>query len=258
MTSPAMYGPQRHRQILDALARDGRVSVAALAEQFDVTTETIRRDLEQLASRDLLVRVHGGAVAASTTIAEPDLATRATTNVEAKTRIGIAASALLPRDASAPVLVDAGSTTAALVPHLAGRTGLVLTHGLEVASRALAVAGPPVHLLPGRLRPSTGAAVGADTVDALSRLTPEVAFLGCNGVDLDGASTPDTEEAAVKAAIVRRARRRVLLADASKFGVQHLVTFAPLDAFDALVTDSEPSADLREALTAARIEVVVA
>lgn len=253
-----MYAPERHRQVLASLEASGRVSVTDLAAEFGVTTETIRRDLDTLDERGLLMRVHGGAVARRTEDLEPDLESRRGTNIRAKQRIAEAAAAFLPTDPQAAVQLDAGTTTLALVPHLAGRPGGIVTHALDVASAALALQGPPVHLLPGLLRHGTGAAVGADTVDAVRALQPEVAFLGCNGFDASTLSTPDPSEGAVKSAIVEQAGRRILLADSSKAGQRLLVAFARTAQLDVLITDSGLPDSTREELSAAEIEVVLA
>lgn len=251
-----MYAEQRHRQILDAITASGRVGASALADRFDVTTETIRRDLDQLADRGLLVRVHGGAVAPRTTVVEPDLAARTAENTEAKRRIAAAARELLPTDRGASIALDAGSTTAQLVPHLSGRHGTVVTHALSIAQAAIGVPGLPVLLLPGRVRPETGAAVGAATVDALRALAPDIAFLGCNGLDSDAFTTPDADEAAVKATIVERSARRIVLADSSKAGTRHLVAFAQLADVDVVVTDAGLPEEIATSLIENGIEVI--
>ena len=185
-----MYARERQRQILEELSRTGRVAVTDLSAQFDVASETVRRDLDQLAERGHLVRVHGGAVPRRTTDVEPDLDTRRVTNIGAKRRIGGAAAALLPEDPRSAVLLDAGSTTAELLPHLAGRRGPVITNAPAIAQGALVHTDLEVHVLPGRVRPTTAAAVGSSTVDALRALHPEVVFLGCNGLDLEHLTTP--------------------------------------------------------------------
>lgn len=253
-----MYARERRRQILDALAESGRVAVTDLAAQFTVTTETIRRDLDQLAAHELLDRVHGGAVAHRDGEVEPDLDARRITHIEAKRRIALAAASLLPEDPRAAVLLDAGSSTGELLPHLAGRRGPVITNAPAIAQGALRHTDLAVHVLPGRVRPATEAAVGAATVDAVRLLHPEVVFLGCNGLAAEGLSTPDPDEAAVKSAMARSASRRVVLADSSKFERPHLVTFAALSEIDALVTDTEPPAALRAALAEAGVQVVTA
>lgn len=253
-----MYAQQRQRQILDSLEASHRVSVSDLADRFGVAAETVRRDLDDLQRRDLLVRVHGGAVARRSAVLEPDLRSRHETNPEVKQRIGAAAAALLPDDPQASVLLDAGSTVSALAPRLSERDGVVITHSLDIAQALLALSGPEVHLLPGRLRPGTGAAVGVAAVDAVRRLRPEVAFLGCNGFDEESLYTPDPDEGAVKSAIMARAARRIVLADSSKARTHHLVAFADMAEVDVLVTDDGLPPDLHEALLATGVEVVLA
>lgn len=251
-----MYARERQRQILDTLAQSGRVAVTDLSAQFDVATETVRRDLDQLAGQGALTRVHGGAVPRSTTEVEPDLESRRTTNVDVKRRIATAAARLLPADPGAAVLIDAGSTTAELLPHLAGRRGPVITNAPAIAQGALVHTDLEVHVLPGRVRPTTQAAVGSTTVDAMRLLHPEVAFLGCNGLDGEGFTTPDPDEAAVKDAMVRSAGLRVVLADSSKAGSRHLVTFARAADIDTLVTDDGLPPEVLRRLTDAGVEVI--
>ena len=253
-----MYARERQRQVLDALAASGRVAVTDLSSRFEVTTETIRRDLDQLSQQGLLTRVHGGAVPLRRGAVEPDLADRRTTNIEAKQRIAAAAASLLPADPRAAVLLDAGTTTAELLGHLSGRTGPLITNAPAIAQGALAHTDLEVHVLPGRVRPTTEAAVGSSTVDALRTLHPQVAFLGCNGLDEEGLTTPDPDEAAVKAAMVRSAERRVVLADATKLGARHLVTFAAPGEVDILVTDAAVPTALDGMLREAGVEVITA
>lgn len=251
-----MYAEQRQKLIHDAVTETGRAAVAELAERFEVTTETIRRDLEQLSQAGLLVRVHGGAVARRTAVTEPDVATRSSTNTAAKRRIAAAARALLPDDRSASVLLDSGTTTAELVPHLRGRTGPILTNSVDIAAGVLALPGTDLHLLPGRVRGATHAAVGADTVAALRTLQPDVAFLGCNGVTAEGLTTPDPDESAVKAAMIRCAALRVVLADSSKILARRLSLFAAPEDIDVLVTDRDLPAPLHAQFTSYDIEVI--
>jgi len=251
-----MYAQERQRQILEALERTGRVAVAELAEHFDVTTETIRRDLDHLSADGLILRVHGGAVPRRTAVAEPDLETRRATNTDVKRRIAAAVADLLPRDADASILLDAGTTTAELLPHLAGRRGPVITNAPAIAQGALAHTGLEVQILPGRLRGTTQAAVGATTVAALGVLHPDVVVLGCNGLGPDGFTTPDPDEAAVKAAMVAAAGLRIIVADSSKAGARTLVTFATAADVDTLVTDTGLSDDAMRQLTEEGIEVV--
>lgn len=244
----------------ELVARRGRVSVNELAREFEVTTETVRRDLSLLESRRMVRRVHGGALPVdSFTMLEQLLSDRDAANIEAKHRIATAAVALLP-DAEATIVLDAGSTTvrvAELLPR--DRQLTVFTHAVPVAARLADVAQVELHLLPGRVRPNTQAAVGVETVDALSRIRADVAFVGTNGLTLaHGLSTPDQTEAATKSAIVRCAQRVIVVADSSKIGQERTIRFASLSDVDVLVTDDGIGDDRRADLEAAGLEVVVA
>ncbi len=256
----SMYAEERQQAMAQLVAAHGRLSVSAIAEQYDVTTETVRRDLSALERMGLVRRVHGGAVPAhSLAVIESALGERDAANTDQKDRIAHAALDQLP-PAGSTVLLDAGSTTnrlATLLPRDLRLT--VVTHAVPVAARLAGSPSIELHLLPGRVRPTTQAAVGTETVAALTDLRADVLFLGTNGLSLDyGLSTPDRDEAATKRAMVASARRVVVLADASKIGVESALRFATLEEIDVLVTDSAISAADRQALTHAGIEVVVA
>jgi len=238
----------------------GRISVVELAERYEVTTETVRRDLSILEDRHLIRRVHGGAVPADAlTLIEMGLPDRDVSRIEQKQRIAAAAVDLLPR-ADSTVIIDAGSTTARLARLLPPNLRItVVTHAVPIAAQ---LAGSPqveLHLLPGRVRRHTHAAVGAETVEALDSIRADLAFVGTNGITLEhGLSTPDRTEAAVKRAIIDRARRVVVLADSSKVGVERTMKFGELADVDTLVTDKEIETSDRRAFERAGVEVITA
>ncbi|WP_245734831.1 DeoR/GlpR family DNA-binding transcription regulator [Nocardioides exalbidus] len=242
------------------ISRRGRLSVVQLSEEFDVTTETVRRDLSTLDRMGLVRRVHGGAVpAGSLTVIESGIGERDQSNTQAKEAIATAALALLPAPDSV-VVIDAGSTTSRFAAALPRDHRLtVVTHAVPVATRLAGLPQIELHLLPGKVRPATHAAVGADTVGALAELRADVAFIATNGITVGhGLTTPDSDEAASKRAMIACARRTVVLADSTKFGVETAVRFATLDSVDVLVTDSDIEAADRRALENAGIEVVIA
>ncbi|BDV30892.1 DeoR/GlpR family DNA-binding transcription regulator [Microbacterium terricola] len=260
-----MYAMERQTLIEQELVDQGRVSVVSLARRFDVTTETVRRDLAQLESAGALRRVHGGAVVAErSSTAETPLATRMRHAGAAKSAIARRCVELLPPDFHGSLYLDAGTTTAAIAAALATRpSGArpidIVTHSMALAHALAGAPGIGLTVIGGRVRGITAAAVGADTVRAIEQLRPDIAFVGVNGISAGfGLSTPDPDEAAVKTAIVAAARRTVVAADAGKHGRELLVSFAPLRAVDVLVTDVAPAADLAEALADADAEVLVA
>jgi DeoR family fructose operon transcriptional repressor len=262
-----MYAEERQERVAQLIGSHGRVSVIDLAGSFDVTAETVRRDLAQLESHGILRRVHGGAVAPSrTSRVEESVSARSDRNSAAKARIAEVASALLPSSFSGAVAVDAGTTTGLLAEHIARwrpdaphRSLVVITNAIPIASIVGTNPDVEVQLLGGRLRGITGAAVGAATLAQLGRMRPDIAFLGANGLHAEfGLSTPDQEEAAVKSAYVAGARRTVALVDDSKLGEEALMRFAGLDDLDTLITSAQPDRRLASALTDAEVEVMVA
>ncbi len=224
-----------------------------------MTTETVRRDLSSLERAGLVRRVHGGVVPANAlSVLEVGVTDRDRSSVHEKDRIAIAALQFVPDHGS--VVLDAGTTTSRLAGLLPVDQRLeVVTHAVPIAARLAGLPAIGLHLLPGRVRTTTQAAVGEDTVEALSRLRTDVAFVGTNGISTGhGLSTPDHSEAAVKRAIVTGARRVVLLADAGKLGLEHMVRFADLGDVDVMVTDSRADRDQLAPYREAGIEVVVA
>jgi DeoR family transcriptional regulator, fructose operon transcriptional repressor len=255
-----MYAEERQQAIARLVSERGRVSVNQLAREYDVTTETVRRDLSTLERLGLVRRVHGGVVPpASLSFMEAGLRERDQVNTEVKERIARAALDQLPPSGGA-IVIDAGSTTHRLASLLPPELELtVFTHAVPIAARLAGQRQIDLRMLPGRVRRTTQAAVGADTVGALAELRVDVAFLGTNGVTAGhGLTTPDPDEAAVKRALVRSGRSVVALADASKFGIENAVRFAEPAEIDVLVTDRGASPSDRRALAKAGIEVVVA
>ncbi|GAA5148441.1 DeoR/GlpR family DNA-binding transcription regulator [Nocardioides marinquilinus] len=254
-----MYAEERQQAMAQLVAASGRLSVVELAERYDVTTETVRRDLSALERMGLVRRVHGGAVPASSlAVIESALTERDQASTAEKERIAQAALELLP--AGGTVLLDAGSTTSRLAGLLPRELRLtVYTHAVPVAARLASSGNAELHLLPGRVRATTQAAVGADAVESLGRLRADVAFLGTNGLSVaHGLSTPDSDEAATKRAMVRAARQVVVLADASKIGADAPVRFADLADVDVLVTDATIDELDRKEIEGAGVTVVVA
>ncbi|WP_434812072.1 DeoR/GlpR family DNA-binding transcription regulator [Microbacterium sp. bgisy189] len=256
-----MYATERQDLIERLVGSDGRVAVIDLAARFGVTTETVRRDLDLLERAGLVRRVHGGAVAPErVSTAESSVIERTARHTGAKRAIAAAVIATLPPGGS--IYLDAGTTTAAVAALLADRRGAapveVVTHSMAVAQILAGVPGVALTAIGGRVRGLTAAAVGSETVSAITRLRPDVAIVGANGLTAAfGVSTPDPDEAAVKRAVVDSSRRVVVAADSSKFGAELLVSFAALSAIDVLATDVAPPGPLAGSLAEADVEVLL-
>ena len=255
-----MYAEERQQAIADLLSLRGRLSVTELAAEYDVTTETVRRDLSLLERAGVVRRVHGGAVPAEAlTVLESRVDDRDRARAAEKERIARAALELLPR-AGGSLLLDAGTTTARLAAMLPRDLSLtVITNAVPIAARLAGMSNVELLLLPGRVRATTLAAVGESTVEALRTVRTDVAFLGSNGLSAaHGFSTPDPSEAAAKRAMVAAAQKVVVLLDSSKIGRENTVRFAEVRDVDVIVTDDGIADRDLTWLREQDIEVVVA
>jgi DeoR family transcriptional regulator, fructose operon transcriptional repressor len=254
-----MYAEERQEAIAALVLARGRASVAELASAYDVTTETVRRDLAALDRAGVLRRVHGGAVPVRALhLVEPGVGERETTRAGQKDLIAAAALEFFPLS-GASVLLDAGTTTARIAARIpTDRDLVVVTNSVPVAARLAPMPTVTLQLLGGRVRGLTQAAVGEQALRALDTLRVDIAFIGTNAISVrHGLSTPDHEEAAVKRAMVNAANYVVVAADSSKVGREDLVSFAPLSSVDTLITDAEIADADRAQLTEQGIEVVV-
>ena len=214
-----MLAEERFGQILDLLNKQRTATVQELCEALGTSESTIRRDLTELDRLGKLNKVHGGATLPDSRFQaeEPTMQAKETLAVPQKRAIAAAAAALI--HAEDFVFIDAGSTTLELVRALEGEAlqANYVTNGVAHA-RTLAQKGCRVFLPGGLLRPQTEAIVGAAAVSSLQQYNFTKAFMGANGVALEaGFTTPDPEEAAVKATVVHRARESWFLVDDAKF-----------------------------------------
>ncbi|MGZ1491176.1 DeoR/GlpR family DNA-binding transcription regulator [Brevibacterium sediminis] len=262
-----MFAEERQRRIAELVSEAGRVNVTDLAADFDITTETVRRDLAALEKAGALQRVHGGAVPCRPhSLEEPAFDDREIHNLDEKTTIARSALSLLEETMS--ISVDGGTTCAAfaraiadeahgrLVAGQAPRQLRVITNSLSAIDSLAGAPGVDIFVLPGRFRPVTRAMVGPQTITAIEGHRVDLAVLGTNGLTGDGVSTPDHDEAATKSAFVHSGRRVAVLADSAKFDAISLVRFAELDQIDVLITDDAPEESLSADLETAEVEVV--
>ena len=202
--------------------------------------------------------MHGGAIPIERLGFEPALPARDAVLTAEKERIARLALAELPDEGS--ILLDAGTTTARLADALpSDRELVVLTNCLPIAMSLSVRPNITVLLLGGKVRGRTQAAVDAWALQALADSYVDVAFIGTNGISPErGLTTPDTTESAVKRAVIRAARRAVVLADHTKVGQDHLSRFAALDEIDTLITDSGLDAQVADELRAQGPKVLLA
>jgi DeoR family transcriptional regulator, fructose operon transcriptional repressor len=259
-----LYAEERQSAIADLVTRDRRLRVSETAESFGVTTETVRRDLAILERQGVIHRVHGGAVPADgVTGLEPAIAERDLAAASQKDRIARAALAYLPASGGS-LLLDGGTTTGRLARILpTDRPFTVVTNAALVAAiisgRGQRADKIDLHLLGGRVRRESQVSVGGTTLAALGDLHVDVAFMAVHGFTIDhGLHTPNSDEASVKSAMIRAARRVVVLADSRKFGRESMVRFGRLDEIDVVITDDRIRDADATALEALDIDVVIA
>jgi len=250
---------QRQAAILNLIRRTGGAKVGHLVRQFGVSDMTIRRDLEALADRGLVAKVHGGATITATSSAdEPGFEAKSVRQRAQKEAIAAyAASLVLPGTA---VALSAGTTTAAMAGRLADIRGLTIVTNSLPAAETLHRANheDQTVVLTGGIRTRSDALTGPVTEAAIASLNVDLLFLGVHGMSVrSGFTTPNLLEAVANRLLVAAARRIVVLADATKWDTVGVATIAQLEAADILITD-DGIADAARTELAARVgELVV-
>lgn len=252
-----MYAVERRRWIVTTAREAGRVEVAEVARTLDVAPETIRRDLNALERQGLLRRVHGGAVPVDRFGFEGRLVPRSGARQDEKARIAVQAVTMIA--GAETIYLDAGSSVQALAERLRpSRPITVVTNALPVAMLLAGRPGVSLLLVGGRVRGHSLGTVDHWAIRMLDELVIDLAVIGTNGVSVDrGLTCPDAGVAAVKAAAVAVSRRRLLLADGAKFGVDSSYRFAHARDLTTVVTDRMAAERHVRAMRAAGVEVVV-
>jgi DeoR family glycerol-3-phosphate regulon repressor len=248
---------ERQTEILHRARATGRVEVEALATEFNVTTQTIRRDLNELSHAGLLARVHGGAVV-TTRVANVAYAERRVVAAPEKQAIGRRAAEMIPDGCS--VILNIGTTTEEVARALVDRRDLVvITNNLNVVSILSGTPSKEIILTGGVVRQADGAIVGDEAVEFIRRFRADFAVIGCSALDEDGAIMDfDMREVAVSRAIVANARRTILVCDRLKFERTAPVRICSVADIHAVVTEAPPPAAFREACARAGVTIEVA
>ncbi len=253
----------RKAKLVAYVAEAEQVTVAQLAERFDVSTDTVRRDLQQLHDEGLVVRTHGGAVSVTAIAStEKKLDVRMQIHTDAKDRIGALAATLIPDNSV--VMINAGTTALAVVRHLGNHRNLTIaTNNLRIPTEISPSILRDFYLFGGAVRLSGQSTVGPVSFQLGGgrdmQLRCDLAIVSVGAVSPGiGYSTSNLSEAVMMGEMMQRASRVVILADSSKFIDPLFAQIAELDRADYLVTEAEPPEELAEALHAAGVEVLVA
>lgn len=211
-----MLTEQRKRILLERLKRQGRIIAKDMSAELDLSEDTIRRDLRELAAAGLLLRVHGGALPASPTVANLDA--RRSMAVAEKQRLGQAGARLI--EPGQTVFIDGGTTNLELVRHLPlDVKATIITHSPIIAAALEPHRNVEVIVIGGSLLRHSMVSIGAVALEAISRLHADLCFIGLTGLHpQEGATTGNYEEAAIKRAIIGRSADVVTLVTAEKLG----------------------------------------
>ncbi|MFJ7354918.1 DeoR/GlpR family DNA-binding transcription regulator [Phyllobacterium sp. NPDC097923] len=230
-----MLTQQRKAHILAVLKDTGQVVAKTLSEQLNLSEDTIRRDLRELAAEGLLQRVHGGALPASPALA--DFSGRQAIATDGKKAIGRAAAAMIRP--GQVVFVDGGTTAVQLVRHLPpGLEATIVTHSPSIAVELVAHPGMTVEMIGGRLFKHSVVAVGASAIEAIARYRADIYFMGVTGIHPEiGLTTGDSEEAVIKRALSRHAAETIVLASSEKLGAASPFVILPMNEAQGLVVE---------------------
>lgn len=247
----------RQRQLLDAVRQRVTISVEELAQQLNVTPQTVRRDIKLMEEAKLLARYHGG-VGLPSSVENIDYSQRQVLNAEAKRRIATAVAKQVPAGCS--LLINIGTTTEEVARALVHHQGLhVVTNNLNVAATLADNPNCEVILAGGVVRGRDRGIVGEATIDFIRQFKVDIGIIGISSIEPDGTLRDfDPREVKVAQAIIEQSREVWLVADRDKFGRQALVRMAHVSQIDMLFTDAKPPEPLNKVLKDAHVKVVVA
>lgn len=245
----------RLEAILSALSQRGACSIADLAATFDVSEETVRRDIRRLEQDGAVRKVHGG-VRLPDRRAEAPWRQRLNINADAKRRIAAKAAELVEPDMT--LLLDSSTTAFWMAREIASIRNLtVVTNSLETASELSATSDARLFLAGGVVNTTYRAAFCADAAAYANRFVPDLAFFSFVAIDsAHGFLDHEPEEADYVRTVLPNARKAICLADASKFEASGRIVAAEWTQIDLIVTDCKPSLDIEAAARGSRTDII--
>ncbi|MGB8624122.1 MAG: DeoR/GlpR family DNA-binding transcription regulator [Paracoccaceae bacterium] len=254
--TPRLKKAARREQILLELRLKPHLRVSDLAARFGVTTETVRRDVEELSRAGHLRRAHGG-VSAPHPGEHGDLDERRHQRIAERKHLGRFAASLV--EDGDTIMIDAGSTTLEFARFLAfsGKRVVAITNSLQVAMTLGQSSEARVRLAPGAYLPAEAAVIGTETVEFLSRYNADACFIGAAGLSEVGVTEAVEGFESVKRVMLGQSRAKRLLIDSSKFGRTYFASVARLQEIGTLITDREPEGEIARQLGDGRVEILV-
>ena len=251
-----MLAAERRRVIAERVKATGQVAVAALSIEFQVSEETIRRDLEWLESQGVVSRIYGGAVLTGNDRIAPPYSVRKNTNIEPKLAIARQLAALV-QDGDT-LMVDESSTAAYAVRALAQKRNITLiTNSLELLREMNSQDSWHIISTGGSIKHDVLAQVGPHALRTVGSYHAKYAVLSCRGInDQLGLADSDDQVVQIKQAMVKASDRTILLADHRKFDRTGLVALGDIQLVDTLITDCAPSQEWQVRLSDAGVRLL--
>ena len=239
------------------ICQNGSVSMEELRRQFDVSMNTVRRDVTSLLRRGTIEKIYGGVRVRASDSTLTSYEIRRGASEKAKIAIGQRAAELV-QDGDV-IFIDSGTTTLHMIDFLMKRKELtIITNNLEVMIRALPHENLTIISLPGQVQRKTNSLTDTDAVRFLDRFNIRTAFMAATGVSTRGATNSFPLEFEIKKRAVEHSEQAVLLVSREKFGVTGLMTYAPMPSFSSIVTDQEPPEDYLALIQQAGVQLLIA
>ena len=252
-----MKGYNRLEQIMDFLKSHNLVTVDQLVAATNASPATIRRDLIKLDQEGVISRTHGGVTLNRFIPAQPTTVEKSQRSPQEKQAIASAAAALVKAGDS--IVLDAGTTMIELARQITHLPLRIITSDLHIALFLAEFKQIEVTIIGGRIDDSSQSCIGDHGRRLLQNIWPDLAFLSCNGWDLEkGITSPTEEKAALKRDLIANARRRVLLADSSKYGAWSLFNIVQLDSLTDIITDHHLNDEVRRILENGKPRLTIA
>lgn len=246
----------RRNKIVEWLDEQGAVTNAELMEKFDISIETVRRDLAYLEERGLLERVYGGAVKKKFMSVEPQYTNRESENEHEKTAIAREAEKLIVDNDT--VFFDLGTTVLSIARQLDEKKNITaFTNALRTAI-VLSEKGKEVTITGGRLRGGEFSVSGYIAEDTMKAFNIDKAVIGVAGITEDGISDFNVEEATIRRQVIKNAKKVIAVADYSKFGVRAMCNVCDLSQIDTLIVDDKAPKKLLKAIEKQGVQIIIA
>lgn len=253
-----MFAQERQQIISDILKEKNSIKVNEIAELLKVSESTIRRDLQEMEEKSLLMRTHGGAVGLENrTNYEPTFLDKESEKKDNKIKIAQVASRMI--EDGDTIILDSGTTTLEIARRITAKNITVITNSIDIAAELSLKDQVEIIVTGGSLRVNTRAMVGSITERMLSNFKVDKAFIGANGISIeDGITTPNFTEAQTKKTMMNNARKVIVVADSTKFQNVSFSVICPVKAVSMIITSDEITRKEIEEYRDVGVELVIA